>query len=306
MKIQRAVSGAITLLFCMVICLSVFTVNASAYEWVDVEKETSLTLECPCPNAQFHLYKVADMSAYGKFTLTKDFSGYQVSLEQENQSGWRETAAALSGYTARDQIKPFREGSTDEAGKLKFSELSVGLYLVVGDKCEYKEEYYFFTPTLIALPDLNNADQWVYDVSASPKFAHEPVIHPIDLNVMKVWKDNESDKRPESIQVQLLRNNEIWSTVELSVKNDWKYTWVDLDDRYTWQVVEKEVPEGYKVSVQNDGSTIVLTNSLNTPDKPTPPDLPQTGVLWWPVGALLVAGLALLVIGVVKRKKNDE
>lgn len=37
-------------------------------------------------------------------------------------------------------------------------------------------------------------------------------------------------------------------------------------------------------------------------------DLPQTGVLWWPVPVLLSSGLLLCIIGIVKRRlrKNDE
>jgi len=37
----------------------------------------------------------------------------------------------------------------------------------------------------------------------------------------------------------------------------------------------------------------------------TPPNkLPQTGQLWWPVPVLLSAGLLLLLIGVVRRKRS--
>lgn len=46
-----------------------------------------------------------------------------------------------------------------------------------------------------------------------------------------------------------------------------------------------------------------------TPTPSTPPDkpLPQTGLLWWPVPVLVSAGLLLILIGCLKRKRgNDE
>lgn len=41
--------------------------------------------------------------------------------------------------------------------------------------------------------------------------------------------------------------------------------------------------------------------------KPTPPpDLPQTGMLWWPVPVMLCAGVALLAVGVVCRRRGKQ
>lgn len=41
-------------------------------------------------------------------------------------------------------------------------------------------------------------------------------------------------------------------------------------------------------------------------DVPTPPDIPHTGMLWWPVPALLVIGLAFVVIGVARRRSYQN
>lgn len=44
-----------------------------------------------------------------------------------------------------------------------------------------------------------------------------------------------------------------------------------------------------------------------TPPPPEPPeDLPQTGMLWWPVPVLLVCGLLSVVIGVTRRRSSEN
>lgn len=40
--------------------------------------------------------------------------------------------------------------------------------------------------------------------------------------------------------------------------------------------------------------------------KPTPEPLPSTGQLWWPIPLLLVVGLALLVIGAIRRREAKD
>jgi len=37
---------------------------------------------------------------------------------------------------------------------------------------------------------------------------------------------------------------------------------------------------------------------------PTPPSLPQTGQLWWPVPVLAAAGLFCLVLGLLRRRED--
>lgn len=163
-------------------------------------------------------------------------------------------AETLSGYAARDMHSPVREGKTDDAGELVFSGLSVGLYLVVSDRCERGDVYYVSEPLLIALPNLDADDCWVYDVSAEPKYGTEPAFDPVELRVIKVWKDGESSQRPAAITAQLLRDGVVWDSVELSDGNNWRHTWSGLDDRNTWQIVEEKVPQGYTVAVQREGT----------------------------------------------------
>lgn len=124
--------------------------------------------------------------------------------------------------------------------------------------------------------------------------------------VVKVWDDKGYENhRPKSVQVTLLQNGTVYETKTLSEANGWQYTWENLP-RYdksgkeiTWTIRETTV-SGYVSSIRQNGFTFVLTNTLNKQK------LPQTGVLWWPVPILAVAGLAFLIAGTLSRKKKGH
>lgn len=79
------------------------------------------------------------------------------------------------------------------------------------------------------------------------------------LTVHKVWDDNGYPFRPKSIDVNLLRDGEVYETVTLNKDNQWTYTWDELDDRYNWTVDEVSV-RGYKTTYTTDGNTVFITN----------------------------------------------
>ena len=174
---------------------------------------------------------------------------------------------------------------------------------------------------LLPTQDLEN-NEWVYDVSANVKFGKTPVPDDGDTvtrKVLKVWDDDGAeDSRPQEITVELLRNGKVYDTVKLSEKNNWRYTWLDLDADARWSVTEKTV-SGYTVSITREGITFVVTNTkkpdrTDTPDmpvnpsnpskpsSPAKPTLPQTGAVWWHVEALALSGLVFLILGALDRK----
>lgn len=95
------------------------------------------------------------------------------------------------------------------------------------------------------------------------------------LTVHKVWNDNGSDLRPDSIDVDLLRDGEFYDSVSLSESNQWTYTWDKLSDRYDWSVSESGVPDGYDVSYSTDGTFVMIINSLT--EEVEEEDTPLTG-----------------------------
>ena len=277
-KWRRKLGG---LLVCLLLA-ALLPTAAFARGRIDTGAPVSLTIQYPCQGISFRLYRVAEVSASGTYTLTGDFEGYPVTLKQPDQAGWRALAATLDGYAARDERKPLTTGETDENGRLTFSGLEAGLYLVTWRKHSTGGYTYTPEPFLVSLPGLDGEDNWVSDVAASPKYDREkdstggPVESTVRRKALKVWKDEDDGSgRPESVTVQLLRNGKVYDTVTLSEKNRWSYEWSGLDKEDTWQVVEDDVPEDYTVTVTREGITFVVTNTLST-DIPGEPVLGET------------------------------
>ncbi len=57
------------------------------------------------------------------------------------------------------------------------------------------------------------------------------------------------------------------------------------------------------VSQVKDNTQIVRNIKFTNTYEP-PGDIPQTGQLWWPIAALGIAGLALVVFGLIRRRRN--
>ena len=332
MKIYRVWSCLVmsVALLALVLC---FGTTAFAYGTIDTERESSLTVYFgrngnAFSGVEFRVYRVADVSAGARFTLSGDFTEYPVVVNGLDSSGWRTLAQTLDGYVARDNLKPLQTAKTGSDGRAYFARLDPGLYLVAGDRYRQGRYTYIPEPFLVCLPSLDGeSDAWVYDAVASCKYdsQYNPPggdDNTVDREVLKVWKDDgNEDRRPDEIVVQLLRDSEVYATVTLSADNNWRYTWTGLDDDHTWRVVEYQTPESYTVMVNREGITFVMTNTCDTPpDNPpetpppgspsdTPPDkpvLPQTGELWWPVPLLTCSGLLLFFIGWTRRRHAEQ
>ena len=123
---------------------------------------------------------------------------------------------------------------------------------------------------------------------------------PVEITACKRWSGDSSKERPDSVTVTLYDGKTAYKTVRLSDKNDWSYTWKDLDADGNWQVVESNIPKGYVPSYQVKGDVVTITNTKT---------LIQTGQLNWPIWVLGGAGILLVVLGVViltKRKKQND
>lgn len=253
----------------------------------------------------FSIYRVADISEDGTYTLSGDFKRYPVSLENLDSSGWRALAQTLDAYAVRDKIVPVMTRQTGSDGYFQITELSTGLYLVVGG--QYVDDGIVYTPEpmLVSIPGLSADGTWAYDMAVSCKFVREDTPDtPVSRKVQKVWKDDgNEEKRPEEITAQLMENGNVVDTVVLNQGNNWEYTWNNLDGSAKWQIAEANVPDGYTVTTIQEGVVFVITNTH--PVEP-PPKLPQTGMLWWPVPLLACAGIVFLITGFVLRRKQGD
>lgn len=317
-------------LLAAVLCL--LTSVAQAAGSIDLTRKPTLTLtyrdgKTALSGAKFSIYRVADADETGELTIRSEFDEFDLDIRGKNDRRWREMAQTLESYVLRRELTPADSRKTDKTGMLTFptqgKTLAAGLYLVIGERHTQGGNDYDAEPFFALLPtqDLEN-NEWVYDVSANVKFGKTPVPDDGDTvkrKVLKVWDDDGAeDSRPQEITVELLRNGKVYDTVKLSEKNNWRYTWLNLDADARWSVTEKTV-SGYTVSITREGITFVVTNTkkpdrTDTPDTPVKPSnpskpsspakptLPQTGAVWWHVEALALSGLVFLILGALDRK----
>ena len=285
-------TAAVVLCLLLVLCNMPSAASAAASEPYpfpvidDLNRLCSLSVNIGAPGVPVRVYRVADVSADVRFTLTGDFTRYNVSLDNMTSTKWRDLAQTLRGYVFLDSLTPCRAGMTNGEGIAVFSDLPVGLYLVDADAYKDPEgsgktiQPAAFT---VCLPNWEaetdeatgaiTGGHWQYNVSARPKY--RDLDGEITMRrVLKVWDDagNEAN-RPARITVSLLKNGEIYDTVELTAENNWRHAWEELDGSADWTLVETG-GSGYTVSVSLQGLTFVLTNSYSPPDNPPPPDKP--------------------------------
>ncbi len=281
--------------FLLASCLSVGAVES---------QEGTLIIEYPYGGAEFELFLVAVGAATGEIIPTEDFDSYPLHWEGEG----RELALTLQGYIMRDRIRPLATAVTDETGHARFDQLEEGYYLILGEQLVDGEMVAFSQPSMVMMP-LLQGEEAIYHVRIKPKHEQRHILGSMSIHVLKLWDDNQYPQRPTEVTVDLLCDGEIWDTVVLSGANNWRYTWEDLPSKHLWTLAERE-PEDYSVELSRDEESFTITNRRLQEPPPTkpdsPPDIPQTGMLWWPVPVLASVGLVLIAWGWLRRRRSME
>lgn len=333
----RKIRNIIGIVLCafMITMFAPHTVKAAGP--VDVGSTVSLKVNYrengrPITGVRFELYKVAEMDEHGRFSLLEEFEKYPISLDIKDSAEWKLWAQTMAYYIRKDQVEAIDTAMTDENGVASFpaeqSEMTTGLYLVLGERFVAADTAYIAEPAPVSLPNLDTEGKWDYSVEIDVK--HSTEIEEIaDLQVVKQWKDD-GKNRPEEIEIELLQGKDVFETVTLNANNGWRYVWEELGAGTEWSIVEKDVPEGYTVTVDREDNTFIVTNTYEEesglPDDGDKEDtdkedtdnqaggstggggqkLPQTGMLWWPVPVLVLFGISFFVIGWVKRRRSGE
>lgn len=276
-----------------------------------VERDATLTVyalydQTPIPGMQWEAYQVATVDDSGQLTLCPAFSGYSDSIPGDT-AAWQQLAQTMEQFVISGNLTPTRAVTTNEMGIAAFGSLEKGLYLIRGDALEQGAYVYATAPFFLQLPQ-NGADGGKYDVEAWGKLSKNERY--VDITVTKNWKDDcaPAHRHPQ-VTVHLWRDGELWDTQTLPQNGKWSYTWTDMAASHTWGITEEPVA-GYtqQEPVEQEGYTFTITNVCHkTPTHPgTHRKLPQTGQLWWPVPVLLLAGLACLILGALRRRKEDR
>ena len=291
---KKRIFFSLLILFCTVTVL-ISTVVATGAE----QKKSNLKLQFkvadeqrPMADAHFYLHRVAELDTGSSadnlsYTPVGAFADYDVDLTGLDFTGnaqrLTDLAGTLTAYAVRDKIEPLKTGDTDSTGELLFTNLEPGLYLVWGDTLKVDEngEEWQYTPQamLIPFPYPDGDGGWSKNVEIKVKYERKSsyTLDYVDITVRKVWDGNV--EHPAYIVAEIIRNGTVIGNAVLNEENNWQFTWTDLEAEFDWQVLEESVPDGYTVSINQDGYLFTITNtheSVNpTPSPaPTPSDRP--------------------------------
>jgi hypothetical protein len=304
----------IALLLCMCLawlpCSTAAVSTDEASEPISPDRECLLTLNYSCNGISFEnlpvqLYQIAAVSAEVQYTLTPEFQSSGLELNGiQSGAEWNTILTTLEAHILAEGISPDHSGATDPEGRVTFEALEPGMYLVASVRGEENGWTYQFRSALIALPGLDTNGLWQYEVGVNLKAEVHPPEEPEELQfqLLKLWKDEgNEDKRPVSIEAEIFRNGKSYATVVLSEENNWSYSWTAPADGARWMVVERNIPEGYTLTVEERTTTFILTNSIPQ----TPDDNPQTGDsanILLVVVLLQLSGAGLIALGLIRKR----
>lgn len=283
---------------------------------------------------QVDIYRVADVSADGTLAPAGTFATLPVSWDIQTEADARILADTLAAYVARDAFAPTDSAITDANGVAAFpsaaAQLEPGYYLVLAGAHQAGSAWHYPVASLAALPYVYADGSVDYAPIVTMKYQEQQGLGVLD--VFKVW-EGENANQPKSVTIQLLRNGQVYKTAVLNESNGWHVQWTGLEPQYQWSVLEESVSDGYTIGLDGNSGIVAVTNTytnpeIDNPEDPTPDDpsnpqgeepedpqgvsggsgetakdstLPQTGQLWWPVAALLMAGVVLLAVGVSRK-----
>lgn len=306
---------ALCLFLCLLPCQGYAASTTDAKEPISTDKDCTLTVGYFSDGIAFSdlpvkLYKIADVSADFQYTLAPSFAASNLILNGVQTVGeWNVIRATLETYILANRVMPDRETVTGLDAKASFDTLKPGLYLAITEHVVEDNTTYIFDSALVALPGLDQDGYWQYQVDVMAKSQIVPPVvedEKIDLKVVKLWKgDRGSSSRPKEIVVEIFCNGKSYQTVILSEANHWTFSWSAMDDGSDWKVVERNIPEGYTMTVEKRETSFVLTNTLRqNPDKPTPPPTGDTSNVMLYIILMVVSGSGLVVLGITGKRKR--
>lgn len=310
--------GWLSLFLCLCLCALPLKVSASSTDQANdlINTDQSCTLELKYAydvltfsDVSVELYQIATVSRDCQYAATEAFASCGLNFNGiSSQSEWNTVRSTLDHFIAASAPAPVASQKTDAEGKVVFTDLEPGLYFTSAVQLTHDGFRYYFASVLSALPELNQENAWDYEVSAKCKpDVDNPTGEDIQYKVLKLWKDEGNEEnRTESIEIDIIKDGQTVKTVVLSDDNDWSYSWYAEDDGSMWSVIERDIPEGYSMTVESRLTTFTVINSYSAPP---PSDSPQTGDtanMGFYVILMCVSGCALILLAITQRRGRYE
>ena len=313
--------GIIAFLICLCLCSgpchAFGASTADARGPISLDRTCTITINygydgVPFEDVTVALYKIATVSSDAQYSLTENFrvSGLVLNGVQTNGE-WNVIRSTLEANIVANNIEPEAVMATNQRGQVTYEGLEPGLYLAIAGQAVQEDVTCVFASALVALPDIDEEGYWHYEVEVTAKAEVLPPVDPdeeLELKVIKLWKgETDQGKRPNSVEVEVFRDGVSYDKITLSAEKNWSYSWIVPDDGAKWIVVERNVPEGYTATIEEKGTSFVLTNTL-VADKPPvePPKTGDTANIWLYIILLYVSGIVLVLMGIMGRKRKNS
>lgn len=296
------------ILVSLIIPLDVFAkMTSDSKELIDINRLSNLTLNYSYDDYNFDdvsvkLYYIASINKDFNYQLESEFKDYSISINGiKTHEEWDILKQTLESYIKADNIKELGNYSI-KGNKVEIQNLKAGLYFIETEKIDKEDYTLLFDSFLLNMPDLNEDGYWNYDVDVYPKAqSFTPKYETVNYTVTKEWKDDKKN-RPQSIDVEIYKDGEVISNQILSSSNNWTYDWETVDDGSIWTVVERNVPDGYKVSILNNERNFIIINTSSNYEVSNPQTLDNINLYFY----LLIISLIGLVLGIISLFLNNK
>ncbi|MGN0629796.1 MAG: Cna B-type domain-containing protein, partial [Ruminococcus sp.] len=205
---------------------------------------------------QWNIFRAGERISDNKIEFQGDFAEYPVYLPDLTVSSLQNAANSLDNYASVDKIKPLATGVSDAQGKITFTGLEDGIYLVSGKRRTVGTVWYIPTPMFVEIKDGKT-------VTSYAKFTvrKKPTLDEDMYQIKKQWYNDNivSGYRPVEVEVEIYRNDEYYKTVVLNKDNGWSYEWT-ADTSYEWRIKEINIHSDYKVVYDNNETQFLLIN----------------------------------------------
>lgn len=259
---------------------------------VDFNRKGSITLELTeqehnekIADANIEIVKIADakvdLNSNLYYEYVSSLTECNVDIKDVTKIDVNKLASCINDNTQR------LSSISDNNGKVSFSNLDLGLYLI--RQTNKLNKYTSIDSYLVTLPTIENND-WIYDIYSIPK---TEIQKKMDITIIIEWK-TEKDIKDKRVTAELFNDNQKVNDYLITKDDNW--TVIDnvlLSDKYS---VKGESIEGFNISYVIQGNVFKIIYS---------DDLPQTGENVYTTYILAFTGLVFILLGVTF-KRNEK
>ena len=122
------------------------------------------------PDAKVQLYQIAYLGENNEFYAAEGFENAEIDFHQlKSEQDWKVEKAVWTSFINKQNVKALLTGTTDKNGKICFTGLTAGIYLLLQTECKNKSYHCVFDSSAIVLPSTETDGTLQYDITCIPK-----------------------------------------------------------------------------------------------------------------------------------------